>query len=156
MAFIKLPSPKLEKNPVGHVHVSITSITVTNNVDQIMAERGFISKDDVRTVTLDNVLVDAGASLLSLPTIIIEKLGLPVRGESIVNTAAGERQARIFKEAILTVSGRTSTFDCLELTDTDQPLLGVLPLERLGLQPDLQNLTLTVLPNQPGKTYLYA
>lgn len=153
MVFIKLPTPKFEKNQVGHVNVSIT---VTNHIDQILAERGFMPETEVRKVTLDNVLVDTGASLLSLPTAIIEQLGLPVMSETIVNAAAGERKARIFKDANLLVAERQSTFDCLERTDIDQPLLGVFPMRRLGLQPDLQTQTLTLLPTQPGETYLYA
>lgn len=153
MVFIKLPTPKFEKNQVGHVNVSIT---VTNYIDQILAERGFISEKEVRTINLDNVLVDTGATLLSLPTAIIEQLGLTMISENIINTAAGERKARLFKDANLLVAGRRSTFDCIELTDIDQPLLGVIPMERLGLQPDLQNKTLTLLPTQPGETYLYA
>lgn len=138
---------------MGHVKVSIT---VTNDIDQTLAERGFIPEKQIRTIVLNDVLVDTGASLLSLPTKVIEELGLPMLSETVVNTAAGERKARIFKGATLAVGGRVSTFDCLELAEIDQPLLGVLPLERLGLEPDLQNQKLKVLPNQPGKTYLYA
>ncbi|MGC1306834.1 MAG: aspartyl protease family protein [Phormidesmis sp.] len=153
MVLFQLPAPSFEKNQVGSVNVSIT---VTNNIDQVLAERGFIANDEVRTVTLDNVLVDTGATLLSLPTAIIEQLGLPVRGEAIVNTSAGKCKARIFKAADLIVNGRQSTFDCLELTDIDQPLLGVIPMERLGLEPDLQNRTLRTLPIEENNTYLYS
>ena len=74
MVLFSLPSPKFEKNQVGQVNVSIT---VTNHIDQILAERGFIPNSEVRTITLENVLVDTGASLLSLPTAMIEQLGLP-------------------------------------------------------------------------------
>lgn len=153
MVFIKLPTPDFKKKQMGHVNVSIT---VANHVDQILAERGFIPEEEIRTVTLDNVLVDTGASLLCLPTAIIEQLGLPVDSETTVNTAAGKRDARIFREANLLVEGRRSTFDCLELTDINQPLLGVIPMERLGLQPDLHRQTLEVLPTGPDETYLYA
>lgn len=153
MVLFQMPTPKFERNQVGQVNVSIT---VANHIDQILAERGFIPADEIRTVTLDNVIVDTGATLLSLPTAIIERLGLPVKGESIVNTSAGERETRVFREANLLVGGRHSTFDCLELTDIDQPLLGVVPLEMLGLEPDLQNQRLRVLPNQKGDSYLYA
>lgn len=153
MMVIKMMSPKFEKNQMGQVNVSIT---IANHVDQILAERGFIAAAEVRTVTLENVLVDTGATLLSLPTAIIESLGLPVDSETTIKTAAGPREARIFREANLTVSGRQSTFDCLELTDIDQPLLGVVPMERLGLEPDLQNQCLRVLSGEGDDTYIYA
>ncbi len=153
MVLFQMPTPKFEKNQVGQVNVSIT---VTNHIDQILAERGFIAADEVRTITLENVLVDTGATLLSLPTAIIEQLGLPVDREIVVNTAAGNRKGRVFKEANLTINGRQSTFDCLELTEIDQPLLGVIPMESLGLEPDLQNQTLRTLPDAESETYLYA
>ena len=153
MVFIQLPTPKFEKNQVGQVNVSIT---VTNDIDQILAERGFIPAENVRRIVIDNVLVDTGATMLSLPTKLIEQLGLPMRHETTVKTAAGERKARIFKGVEILVAGRSSTFDCLELTDTDQPLLGVLLMERLGLEPDLQHQKLKVLPDKKGETYFYA
>ena len=153
MVLFSLKSPKFEKNQVGQVNVSIT---VTNHIDQILAERGFIPDNEVRAIALENVLVDTGASLLSLPTAIIEQLGLPIDSEIIINTAGGKRKARLFKEANLVVNGRRSTFDCIELTDVDQSLLGVLPMERLGLEPDLQNERLRMLPITEDDTYLYA
>ena len=53
----KLTIPAFEKNQTGQV---TATITVTNHIDQILAERGFISAADVRAVTLENVLVDTG------------------------------------------------------------------------------------------------
>lgn len=153
MVLFQMPTPKFEKNQVGQVNVSIT---VTNHIDQILAERGFIAADEVRTVTLDNVLVDTGATMLCLPTAVVEQLGLPFKGKAIVNTAAGKRTVRVLKEANLLIGDRRSTFDCLELTEIDQPLLGVVPMESLGLEPDLQNQTLRALPATEGETYLYA
>ncbi|MGB3756211.1 MAG: hypothetical protein WBA07_07535 [Rivularia sp. (in: cyanobacteria)] len=35
-----------------------TKIIVTNLVDEILAERGFIPSEQVRSITLDNVLVE--------------------------------------------------------------------------------------------------
>ena len=35
-----------------------TKVTVTNLVDEILAERGFIPSEQVRSITLDNVLVE--------------------------------------------------------------------------------------------------
>jgi hypothetical protein len=37
-----------------------TKITVTNRIDQILAERGFITTDQIRSIILENVLVDIG------------------------------------------------------------------------------------------------
>jgi predicted aspartyl protease len=131
-----------------------TTITVANLVDQIMAERGFISVDEVRSVTLENVLVDTGASRLCLPAEIVAQLGLTMAGEVEVKTAVGARKVRVFKGVSLSVEGREGTFDCVELPESEDPLLGLIPLEDLGLEPDLQNQRLRLLPNQGKDTYL--
>lgn len=44
--------------------------------------------------------------------------------------------------------------ECLELPGGRDPLLGVIPLETLGLELDLKNQTLRVLPISPTETYL--
>jgi hypothetical protein len=56
----------------------------------------------------------------------------------------------------LTVEGRSGTFDCLELPGGETVLLGVLPLEELGLELDLQNHRIIVLPDTGQDTYLNA
>jgi hypothetical protein len=52
------------------------TITVTNEVDKMLAERGFIPAEQIRSITIDNVLVDTGATRLCLPADIIAQLGL--------------------------------------------------------------------------------
>lgn len=131
-----------------------TTIQVTNNVDQILATRGFIPETEVRSLQLDNVLVDTGATRLCLPKDIIRQLGLVLQGEAEVKTAVGAQQVRIFKDVILSVAGRQGTYHCLELPDGEDPLLGLIPLEDLGLEPDLQHQQLRVLPMEGKDTYL--
>ncbi len=45
--------PNLPDKQMGQV---LTTIAVTNRIDLVMAERGFISAKEVRSVTLDKVL----------------------------------------------------------------------------------------------------
>jgi predicted aspartyl protease len=131
-----------------------TTITVTNRADQIRAEDGTISPDQVRTTTLKNVLVDTGATTLCLPTGVIASLGLSRFREVNVATAMGLGKARIFRDVNLEICGREGTFECLELPGGNDALLGVIPLEALGLEPDLRNQTLKVLPDDTEETYL--
>ena len=149
----RLNIPKFEKNQMGKV---TATIKITNDVDQILANRGFIKPEEVRSITLENVLVDTGASMLSLPTAITEKLGLTVKGLTSLKTSAGNIEDRIFSHALLEVNGRSSTFDCIELTEIDIPLLGVLPMETLGIEPDLRNQRLRMLGADDGDSYIYA
>lgn len=137
--------------PMGKI---LTTLTVTNRIDQANAQSGLISPEQVRSLTLDNVLVDTGATTLCLPTTAIAQLGLDLLREVEVATAGGVAKARIFQDAHISLLGREGNFECLELPGGDEALLGVIPLEALGLEPDLQNQTLKVLPETSRDTYL--
>ncbi len=144
--------PNLQGKQMGQV---LTTIAVTNFIDLVMAERGFISAEEVRSVTIDKVIVDTGATLLSLPAPIISQLGLKQVGEINVETSTGITKGRIFAGAQIIVEGREGRFDCLELPEgVSAVLLGVIPLEELGLEPDLKNQRLRVLPMNDQQTYL--
>jgi hypothetical protein len=47
------------------IGIVTTTITVSNLVDEILAERVFIKSEQIRSITINNVLVDAGATRLS-------------------------------------------------------------------------------------------
>ena len=144
--------PNLQGKQMGQV---LTTIAVTNRIDLVMAERGFISAEEVRSVTIDKVIVDTGATLLSLPAPIISQLGLKQVGERNVETSTGITIGRIFAGAQIIIEGREGRFDCLELPEgVSAVLLGVTPLEELGLEPDLKNQRLRVLPMNDQQTYL--
>ncbi|MDZ8227824.1 aspartyl protease family protein [Nostoc sp. ChiVER01] len=131
-----------------------TTITIINQIDQTLAERGFIPTEQIRSITLHDVLVDTGATRLCLPKNIILDLGLPLQREVDVKIATGVQKARIFKMLNLSVEGREGTFNCIELPEGSDPLLELIPLEDLGLEPDLQNQKLRVLPVEGKDTYL--
>lgn len=142
---------KTKTDEMGKV---FTTLTVINRADQILTENGIIPPEQVRSVKLENVLVDTGATTLCLPPEVIAKLGLRIFKEVNVATAMGIGRARIFRDATITLCGREGTFECLELPGGSDALLGVFPLEALGLEPDLRNQTLKVLPDETSDTYL--
>mgnify|MGYP006159911047 FL=1 len=131
-----------------------TSITVINRADQILAAAAVISPDQIRSLTLENVLVDTGATTVCLVPEVISRLGLQLLKEVDVATAKGIGKARIFRDATLIIAGREGTFECLELPGGQNNLLGVIPLEALGLEPDLRSQKLRVLPTESNETYL--
>jgi predicted aspartyl protease len=142
-----------EEGSVGHVRATLT---VTNRADQIRADSGVIRTEEVRTVTLDNVLVDTGATLLGLPADVIAQLGLAYRQDITARTAAAPRRTRRFRDAEITLLGRSGTFDCIELPGGASALLGVIPLETLGIEPDVRNGTLRLLPEGPDESHILA
>ena len=91
--------------------------------------------------------------MLCLPTAIIRQLGVQ-GGKTNVETTAGIQSGQIFRDVNLCIGERQGTFDCLELTEVKYALLGVTPMEILGLEPDLKNRKLRVLPMNTEQTYL--
>jgi len=147
----KLVIPNFHPKQMGQV---IATITVTNRIDRILAERCFIPPTEVRSTTLTDVLVDTGATLLCLPSTVIHQLGLVQGGEASIETTARIQPGRIFRDVELSIGDRQGTFDCLELTQVPYALLGVTPMEILGLEPDLKNRQLRILPMNSEQTYL--
>ncbi len=130
------------------------TLTIINRADQIRAEDGTILPEQIRSIILKNVLVDTGATTLCLPKDAIAKLGLKLLKEVDVATAMGIGKARIFQDAKISMFEREGTFECLELPGGGDALLGVIPLESLGLEIDLQKQILKPLPISPTETYL--
>ena len=131
-----------------------TTLAVTNRIDQANAEDGIIPANQVRSITLNNVLVDTGATTLCLPAHVIAQLGLKLLKQVDVATATGIAKARIFQDAKISICGREGTFECLELPGGKDALIGVFPLEALGIELDLKNQTLKLLPITSDETYL--
>ncbi|MEG5091901.1 retroviral-like aspartic protease family protein [Microcoleus sp. B13-B4] len=131
-----------------------TTLTITNRLDQGKAEDNLIPADQIRSITIKNVLVDTGATTLCLPQDAIAQLGLKLLKTVPVATATGIGTARIFEDAKISLMGRDATFECIELPAGADPLLGVIPLEALGIELDLQKQTLVLLPLSPTASYL--
>ena len=132
----------------------VISVTVRNADDVRRSRRGDIAEADVREIVVDDVLCDTGATTLCLTSEMIDFLGLPVGRRATVSTAVGSRTVNIYEDARITIAGRSGIVECLELPGGTQPLLGVIPMEQLGLELDLQNQRLVVLPDTGDDTYL--
>lgn len=130
------------------------TLVLTNWIDKILAERGFISATEVRTCEVEGALVDTGATRLCLPADIIAQLGLKQAGTVDDQAAMGPQSLNIFEGLRLNVEGREGVYNCVELPAGRTPLLGLIPLEDLGLDPDLQNQKLKHLPTKGKDTYL--
>ncbi|NEP55778.1 MAG: aspartyl protease [Symploca sp. SIO2G7] len=141
----------LTQAPMGKV---LATLTITNRADQSAATRGYIPSEQVRSLTLNNVLVDTGATTLCLPAKVIDQLGLELLKEVDVATASGFNKARIFRDASISLLGREGTFECLELPGGRDALIGVIPLEALGVEVDLRHQQLKLLPEESMDTYL--
>ena len=134
--------------------VVIVTLNLTNWIDQVLAERDFIPAQQVRSITVDNALVDTGATRLCLPADVIQQLGLKLTATIDAQTATGPQSVNVYEGLKLTVEGREGRYDCVDLPARHKHLLNLIPLEDLGLEPDLQNQRLRHLPVKGKETYM--
>ena len=100
---------------------------------------------------MDDALVDTGATLLSLPTSLIRRLGLERVGEKRAKSGLGLGTAAMFEAVRLTIQGRSCTMDVMEVPDGVPPLVGQLPLEHLDFVVDMRNRVLVGNPEHGGE-----
>lgn len=72
---------------------TIVQVVLSNYRDLEMVEEGTLTPDKVRRVVIDGV-VDTGAARLVLPLSVVQHLGLPVIGQSVVRYADHRREMR--------------------------------------------------------------
>lgn len=116
-----------------------TTVTLTNTEDEILAGHGYIPREQIRSVSIDNVIVSIHTHHLYLPADIIARLGLPLAEEMEVETATGIETVRIFQSATLALKGRETQSRCIELPEGESAIVGLIPLEKLRLKLDVEN-----------------
>ena len=114
------------------------SVELTNLADIILAKAGVIDPGKVRRLTVENALVDTGATGLCLPTPLIEKLGLTPVGTSTAETANGIVERTIYSEVEYTILERTYSIRVTDLPEYAPVLLGHMILEALDLCLDIK------------------
>lgn len=129
----------------------LTEATIANLKDLWAAEQGMISHGQIRQLTVEDALVDTGATLLSLPTRLIRQLGLGQRGTKRITSSTGIGEAAMYDAVRLTIQGRECTMDVMEVPDGVPVLIGQLPLEHLDLVVDPRSRTLTGNPAHGGE-----
>ena len=99
-----------------------TRIELENLKDLHLAEAGFLNREDVRRLTVEDALVDTGATGLCLPKSLIEQLGLtPIRNIR-VQTANGPAERTFYSEVKYTVLERSHSIQVTDLPE-DAPVL---------------------------------
>jgi predicted aspartyl protease len=140
----------IEPKPGVDVGRIVVDMRVENGDDLTQVALGLLSATQVRTIDV-KALVDAGATLVCLPTSDILRLGLrPVRQRQ-TRTAGGVLMQQIYSAVRVTVQGRDCLVEVGELPDGSPALLGQVPLELLDFWIDTTNRRLTGNPEHGGK-----
>ena len=112
---------------------------IENLSDLFDADRGRLGLHEVRTVTVEDALVDTGATGLSVPQTLLGTLGLKHLRNRTAMTASGPAEVRVFGSVRLTIQGRDCPLDVTELPDGCPVLIGQLPLEAMDWVVDMTN-----------------
>ena len=126
----------METQTMGRV---LTEATIENLNDVLDSENGVLAPERIRRSTVTDALVDTGATMLSLPTRLIKKLGLNKFSRRRVRSATGVAEADLYAAVRLTIQDRFCTMDVMEVPDDTPVLIGQLPLEQLDFVVDLQS-----------------
>jgi predicted aspartyl protease len=129
----------------------LTEATIENLEDLWAVKRGLLPADQVRKLVVADALVDTGATLLSLPTRLVQQLGLSKTSSKRVSSSLWVGEANVYEAVRLTIQGRSCTMDVLEVPDAVPVLIGQLPLEHLDLVVDLRSRSLIGNPAHGGE-----
>ena len=115
-----------------------TSIELANLTELNLAESDVIKFEEVKRVTVDDAIVDTGATRLSLPKSLIEQLGLTVVGSRKSRTTNGIVDRNIYSAVRFTVLERSGIIEVTDLPDNVPVLVGHMVLDMLDLCLDIK------------------
>ena len=104
---------------------------IENYSDLNQVDGGGLHPDQVRSIEVTDALVDTGATMLSLPLQLIEKLGLKRRRTRKIRSALGLADMGVYDAVRLTIQGRDCTVEVGELVPGCPVLIGQIPLEAM-------------------------
>lgn len=133
-----------EKSDMGRV---VVDVDLVNDADQVLAESGHLSADQVRRVRIKGI-VDTGAAMLVLPESAVRQLGVAKSGETKVRYADHRTASRdIVGRVRVELLDRSDVFTAVVEPGRADALIGAIVLEALDLIVDCKNQTL--LPRDP-------
>ena len=132
---------------MGNVYADIE---LTNEDDVAVSRRGYLPEDRIRRVTT-TALVDSGAYDLIINQQVQDRLNLRVLGKRLVKMADETiLEVDIVGPVEVRFETRATTVRALVLPDTEEVLLGAIPLE--GLDVIIDPLRERLLVNPPEST----
>ncbi len=138
----------METETMGRV---LVQAKIENLGDLFMLDRGLIKPEEVRMVVVDQALIDTGATALSLPKSLIEKLGLTLIRTRKAVTSAGVVDVGIYGTVRLMIQGRDMPTDVTEIPEECPVLIGQIPLEAMDWVIDRKNHCIIGNPRHGGE-----
>jgi len=134
----------------------MTKLTLWNNTDLDLVNRGLMKPEDVRTAELE-ALVDTGATQLVLPIDVCQRLGLrPGRTVPVLLADGTDREMTYYTSLHISILGRDMSCDALAAPERTTARIGQIPLEALDLVVDPGSRDLRTNPAHPDGPLMYA
>ena len=129
---------------MGAVRVKVK---LTNAIDEALVNRGLLAPGLLREYETQG-LVDTGAVSLVIPALMVEQLGLRIRGQRVAQYANGSEEAvGVTEPIIIECEGRETVAEALVVGN--EVLIGQVILEKLDLLVDCKNQRLMPNPANP-------
>ena len=138
----------MEAATVGQVNVTAL---IQNQFDLRAVEEGRMTSEEVRQVEVPDARVDTGATFVSMPRRLIDRLGLKQVEVRTARTAAGPVKFGVFEPVKLTIQGRDCEVRVTEVADSCPVLIGFITLEMLDFVVDSRNQRLIGNPEHGGE-----
>jgi predicted aspartyl protease len=138
----------METTEMGRV---LTEATIENLGDLYVADRGLLPPEQVRRITVNDALVDTGATALALPTRLIRQLGLKKVYQKRATSSTGTGDVDVYEAVRLTIQDRQMPLDVMEVPDNVPVLIGQIPLEYFDLVIDPRSRRLIGNPAHGGE-----
>lgn len=133
----------------------MTKIKITSYDSLRDYKKGVIDSNSIKSIELDDVLVDSGASMLCLNKELIELLDLEFLKTVKVNVADGVVERGIYGPVVYEIQGRVARGDVLELAHPKiKALIGQIPLEQLDFLINPASNRLIANPEHDGQLIL--
>lgn len=132
----------------------LTEATIYNAHDHAAAKAGTLPADQVRKVVVTDALVDTGATTLSMPKSLIDRIGLTKQYEKRAMTAGGLKVLDVYGTARLVIMEREIPTDVIEVPEGSPVLIGQIPLEMMDWVVDMRNKKLIGNPAHGGEHIL--
>ena len=129
----------------------LVNVKVENLDDLFEVSKGQRTTENVRRVTVQDALVDTGATMLLMPRRYIQELGLKQFRTRSARAASGKFEFPIYGMVQLTVNGREARVEAGEINDDLPLLIGQIPLEILDFVVDPQGQRLIGNPDHGGE-----
>ncbi len=129
----------------------VVSVKIENLNDLYAVDRDQLDPTLVRAITVEDALVDTGATSLSMPRRLIEQPGLRLCKTRRAKTAAGTFQFGVYEAVRLTIGDRDCVVEVTEVFAECPVLVGQIPLEALDFVVDPVGRRLIGIPDHDGE-----